>query len=268
MLVILGTAMVYYGLYSLLKYISFTPKCLKKDQKALWNFTLLTLLHSLIVSAAVSFFVYLDPMRLVNLTALETNMFVLKLPLYLVGFFIFDSTCRALLFKPQKSDLTRIGYQVLFVSFFMVNMYLGYNNYIIMAILSEINGIFVNIFNLLLLSRKTESDNHNATKIFYFTKGTWVLFRVCNFAWILYYSVFIASYPAAIFVSKSYFFTTILPYLFGVFVTIVLLLIHVLIALSVTCMHDIDSLLLYNYRFPWLVEWRDIKITEVSFLKT
>ena len=224
MLLIFGTIVVYCGLYWMLKFISFIPKSLNKCEQDLWHITFLSLAHSFGVAVAVFVCFCIDPTRLVNLTAIEANLFVLNLPLYFIGFFIFDSICRSACLSVETYSV--VAYQVLFSSLFMINMYFGYNNYILVALLCEVNNFFLHSLNLSLLYHKTNADaNHYITELLYLI--TLVLFRVGNFAWILFHTVFVWGNTFAQFSTKSYFFIGILPYLFTVFATVALFLIHV-----------------------------------------
>ena len=189
MLLILLIGLIYHGLRYAVKFYSLIPRQVDERKKGLWYNTIISLFNSILLGAASLYLLFIEPFRLMNLTAKETNNLARFIPLFCTGYFAYDVIDCALHLTLHRAGPIYI-HHVLVVICYFVGMYLNYYNYITVSLLYEINTVFLHIRQLCHIAKVQPTNSfYRLNKIANIV--TFLIFRICNFIWIIYFTLFL-----------------------------------------------------------------------------
>ena len=210
MLIILGSAIAYYSFSCFLKYYALIPSTVVPRKQGIWYNTFVSFVNSVLLSVAALYCFYVDPNRLFELTSKETNDVALAIPLFCMGYFAYDSIHCAQYLPLDKAKPICLHHALLAVCY-LVGIYLDYYNYITVSLLYEINTVFLHLRTLCHLAEVPQSAHlYKCNKLVNLI--TFVIFRICNFTWIIFFTLFLMETIAVI------------PYAVGVLAMVALLL--------------------------------------------
>ena len=200
----------YYGISYFLLHCSIIPSSVTKKKEGLWYNTFVSLVNSLILSGATLYCFYVEPLRIVDLAATETNVFARQIPLFCIGYFVYDAIHSAVYLTSDKTKPICLHHALVLVCY-LVGMLVDYYNYITVSLLYEINTVFLHIRQLCNVAGVSR-DNffYRLNRVLNFV--TFILFRICNFSWIIFYTLFLLDTNVAF-----------MPYLVGVLAMLILL---------------------------------------------
>ena len=204
------TSLAYYCFSSLLARFSIIPSSVVKRKEGIWYNTFVSMVNSFIMGVATLYCFYVNPLRLLDLTATETNRFAQTLPLICIGYFVYDIIHCAMHLSSDRAKPIYL-HHVLVIVCYSVAMHIDYYNYVTVALLYEINTVFLHARQLCHVAGVSRNNVlYRINKLVNIV--SFLLFRIFNFSYIIFFTLFLMETNVAL-----------IPYVIGVLAMMVLL---------------------------------------------
>ena len=154
-------------------------------KRSLWFNTLLSMIHSAIVSVVWTACFYFDPNWWKDLMTTETCNVARTLVFVSLGYFIYDfyDTARELNIANQWPVLAH--HVIVIGEFFVVGKVMHYHNFLIMALSCEVNTVYLHLRQLFHLSKTNQTWwVYKLNK--HVNLWTYLIFRMVTLVWIIY----------------------------------------------------------------------------------